>query len=312
MEERLQKVLASAGIASRRVAENYITDGRVKVNGTVVRKLGTKVNLNDMVMVDDKRICRETPGYYLFYKPRGVVTTMNDPEKRRCIADFVSGLPQHVFPVGRLDYNTEGLLLLTNDGELAQRLMHPSGEVDKTYRATVLGIVTDEELDKLRIGVALEDGMTAPATVTLVECAHERNLTTFDITIHEGRNRQVRRMCDAIGHPVRALKRIRFGNLTLTGLTRGKIRELQLSELNKLRKLVGLESIRLPAFKHLQKPTERKNGGKNIRGGAGGKRNALKSNKLQSEKERIEKLYREEEARVFGRSSRRTRVKGRR
>lgn len=241
MEERLQKILAAAGIASRREAEKIITAGRVRVNGKVVTELGSKFDpARTRIMVDGKPIKAESKAYYMFYKPRGVVTTMSDPENRRSIADFVKDLPERVFPVGRLDYNTEGLLLLTNDGTLAQALMHPSHEVNKTYLVKVPGIVPDEKLDLLRMGIKLEDGMTAPAVVNLRSYEHEHNFTLFDITIHEGRNRQVRRMCDAIGFPVRDLKRIKMGPLTLSNLGRGKFRELTDGELLALKKAAKL------------------------------------------------------------------------
>ena len=237
MEERLQKILAAAGVASRREAEKIITAGRVRVNGKVVTELGSKFDPDKVrIAVDGKPIKAETKAYYLFYKPRGVVTTMSDPQNRRSIADFVQDLPERVFPVGRLDYNTEGLLLLTNDGAL----MHPSHEVNKTYLVKVPGIVPDDKLDMLRVGVKLEDGLTAPAVVNLRTYDHEHNFTLFDITIHEGRNRQVRRMCDAIGFPVRELKRIKLGPLTLSNLSRGKFRELSDSELAALKKAAKL------------------------------------------------------------------------
>ena len=178
MEERLQKVLASAGVASRREAEKYILAGRVKVNGKIVKELGTKVGEKAFILVDGKPIKREKKAYYLFYKPRGVVTTMTDPQGRRTVADFAKDLPERVFPVGRLDYNTEGLLLLTNDGDLAQKLTHPKHEVNKTYRVTVPGLVPQDKLDLLRIGVKLEDGMTAPAIVTLIGYDNEKSNTT--------------------------------------------------------------------------------------------------------------------------------------
>ncbi len=234
MEERLQKVLAAAGVASRREAEKIILAGRVKVNGKLVTELGTKVDPKALVSVDGKNIHREPKVYVLFYKPRGVVTTMKDPEGRPCIADHVKNLGARVFPVGRLDYNTEGLLLLTNDGRLAQMLTHPSHEFGKTYEVTVLGIVPQEKLDLLRLGVELEDGVTAPALVTLRGYDHERDLTSFTITIHEGRNRQVRRMCDFIGYPVRKLMRTKMGPLSLQGMKRGDCRELDEFELTKL------------------------------------------------------------------------------
>lgn len=241
MEERLQKILAAAGIASRREAEKIIIAGRVRVNGKVVKELGSKYDASKVkISVDGKSIVAEHKVYYLFYKPRGVVTTMSDPQNRRSIADFVQNLPERVFPVGRLDYNTEGLLLLTNDGALAQALMHPSHEVNKTYLVKVPGIVPQEKLDVLRIGVKLEDGMTAPAVVNLRDYDHERGFTLFDITIHEGRNRQIRRMCDAIGFPVRDLKRVRLGSLQLSNLGRGKFRELSADELSQLKKAAKL------------------------------------------------------------------------
>ena len=241
MEERLQKVLAQAGVASRREAEEYITAGRVKVNGKVVKELGTKVGPDAFIMVDGHPIERERKTYLLFYKPRGVVTTMKDPEGRKSIADYVKDIPQRVYPVGRLDYNTEGLLLLTNDGELAQAMTHPSHEVNKIYEVTVPGIVPQEKLDLLRVGVKLEDGMTAPALVDLVGYDYEKNLTRFNVTIHEGRNRQVRRMCDHIGFPVRYLRRVQMGTLTLDGLRRGDCRELFNEEIENLRIACGLK-----------------------------------------------------------------------
>ena len=241
MEERLQKVLAQAGVASRREAEEYITAGRVKVNGKVVKELGTKVGPDAFIMVDGHPIRRERKTYLLFYKPRGVVTTMKDPEGRKTIADYVKDIPQRVYPVGRLDYNTEGLLLLTNDGELAQAMTHPSHEVNKVYEVTVPGIVPQEKLDLLRVGVKLEDGMTAPAMVDQTGYDYEKNLTRFNVTIHEGRNRQVRRMCDYIGFPVRYLRRVQMGTLTLDGLRRGDCRELFNEEIDALRVACGLK-----------------------------------------------------------------------
>ncbi|MEG0797368.1 MAG: pseudouridine synthase [Acidaminococcaceae bacterium] len=239
MEERLQKVLAAAGIASRREAEKIILAGRVKVNNKLVTALGTKVDEKAFITVDGKGIKQEKKVYYLLYKPRGVVTTMVDPEGRCTVASLIEDLPERVFPVGRLDYNTEGLLLLTNDGALTQKLTHPKHEVNKSYNVIVPGLVSDEKLDLLRMGVKLEDGLTAPATVDLVEYDHERNLTVFNISIHEGRNRQIRRMCDFIGFPVRQLKRYKLGNLTLNGLRRGECRPLYEDELKALLKLAN-------------------------------------------------------------------------
>ena len=239
MEERLQKILAAAGIASRREAEKIILAGRVKVNGKLIKELGAKFGPKAFITVDGNPIKNEKKVYYIFYKPRGVVTTMEDPRGRRTVADFLSNLTERVFPVGRLDYNTEGLLLLTNDGELAQNLTHPKNEINKSYRVAVVGIVPQEKLDLLRLGVRLEDGLTAPAIVDLVEYDHEKNLSVFNITIHEGKNRQIRRMCDYIGYPVRQLKRYKIANLTLTSLKKGQYRQLFEEELTALFKAVG-------------------------------------------------------------------------
>lgn len=233
MEERLQKLLAAAGVASRREAERMILAGRVAVDGKVITELGSKYDASKCkIEVDGKAIAAgEEKMYYIFNKPKGVVTTMKDEHGRKCIADFTQDLPVRVYPVGRLDFNTEGLLLLTNDGELAQALMHPSREVGKTYVARVEGVVPKEKLELLAKGVRLEDGMTAPAKVKLRSCDLAKKQTIFELTIHEGRNRQVRRMCDAIGHPVLELQRIQEGPLCLNNLGKGKLRELTVNEL---------------------------------------------------------------------------------
>lgn len=233
MEERLQKILASAGVASRREAERMILAGRVAVDGVIINELGSKFDASKCkIAVDGKDIAAtEEKMYYIFNKPKGVVTTMKDEHGRKCIADFVQDLPVRVYPVGRLDFNTEGLLLLTNDGELAQALMHPSHEVGKTYVARVEGVVSREQLQQLEKGVRLEDGMTAPAKAKLRSCDPGKKQTIFELTIHEGRNRQVRRMCDAVGHPVLELQRIKEGPLALNNLPKGKLRELTVNEL---------------------------------------------------------------------------------
>ena len=238
MRERLQKFLAKAGVSSRREAEKLISAGRVSVNGRLTTQLGSRVDpAADKIFVDGKMVKAREKCYYLFYKPRGVVTTLSDPEGRASISDYIQDLPERVFPVGRLDYNTEGVLLLTNDGELSQLLTHPKHKVDKTYRVGALGMIDDSLLDKLRLGIELEDGMTAPAVVNLVEYRPEKGMTVFDITIHEGRNRQVRRMCDAIGHCVRTLKRTKFAGLSVAGLKRGGVRELGEYEIARLYEL---------------------------------------------------------------------------
>lgn len=238
MVERLQKIISQAGIASRRHAEKLITDGRVTVNGRVVTELGTKVEpRKDKVAVDGKAIAGEKYVYILLHKPKGVVTTLNDPQKRKTVVDLIRDIPERIYPVGRLDYNTEGLLLLTNDGELTNSLIHPSRKIRKVYLAIVEGIPQEEKLDRFRVGMKLEDGMTAPALVNIVDVDRERNLTALEIVIHEGKNRQIRRMCEKIGHPVKQLKRIKFAFLDLQGVRRGSYRFLTPTEVDELKKL---------------------------------------------------------------------------
>ena len=233
--ERLQKVLATRGWGSRRVCEDLITSGRVTVNGEVA-VLGRRVDTeHDLVEVDGVPI-GVRPGlvYYLLNKPEGVVTTAHDPQGRPTVVQLVPPEPR-VYPVGRLDVATEGLLLLTNDGELANRIAHPSHGVEKEYLATVRGNVGGGGLRRLRDGVELDDGMTAPAKVSQPEPGLLR------ITIHEGRNRQVRRMCEAIGHPVVRLVRVRIGPLRDAALRPGTWRELEQRELKAL-----VESVTSP------------------------------------------------------------------
>ena len=234
--ERLQKVISQAGVASRREAEKLIQEGRVVVNGKVVIELGTKVDINkDKVSVDGKKITSQENIYILMNKPKGIITSVKDDRGRKTVIDLLEGVSQRVYPVGRLDYNTEGVLLLTNDGELTNSLIHPKYKIYKTYIAKVQGIPSEDELDVLRIGVKLEDGITAPAKVNILDIDPSRNLTTFEIMIHEGKNRQVRRMCDAIGYPVKNLKRTKFASLTLEGLRRGQYRLLSLDEVENLK-----------------------------------------------------------------------------
>lgn len=240
MTERLQKVISRAGIASRRHAEELITGGRVTVNGKVVSELGVKVEpRKDIVAVDGKPLAAEKKYYILLYKPKGVLTTLHDPEGRKTVAELIGDIPARLYPVGRLDYNTEGLLILTNDGPLTYALTHPSHNIQKSYIAEVVLKPTEEKLDRLRMGIKLEDGMTAPAKVRLLEYDHEKNVSKLELVIHEGRNRQVRRMCEAIGHPVNKLKRVKFAFLTLEGLSRGRYRHLLPEEILELKRLAA-------------------------------------------------------------------------
>jgi 23S rRNA pseudouridine2605 synthase len=234
--ERLQKVLAQAGVASRRKCEEYIEAGRVQVNDKTVTTLGVKVDpAVDAIKVDGRPINRQRMQYLLFNKPKGVITSTTDPEGRNVVSDYIKDVKERVYPVGRLDYDSEGILLLTNDGELANLLTHPRHHVPKTYHVTVKGVPHGDLLDKLRAGIKLEDGVTAPAEVEYVDINPEKNETIVSITIHEGRNRQVRRMFDAISYPVIKLKRIQFGTLLLAGLQRGKHRALSKTEIEELR-----------------------------------------------------------------------------
>ena len=234
---RLQKYLAHAGVASRRAAEELIVRGQVRVNGKVVRELGTSVEESDEVAVNGKIVSLPTKHTYIvLHKPLGVVTTMRDPQGRRTVSDLLpKGLPR-IVPVGRLDYDTSGVLLLTNDGELAHVLTHPRFGVEKTYRAVVKGQLSADELDRLRRGMRLEEARAAGARVKVVASPGDR--TVLDITIHEGRNRQVRRMLEAVGHPVRELRRLRFGPIVLGTLAPGRTRPATARELVRLRELV--------------------------------------------------------------------------
>lgn len=241
--ERLQKRLAHAGVASRRQAEQMILDGQVTLNGEIVTILGTRVQPQDKVAVKGKLLSvpAEALVYYLLHKPTGVITSAKDPQGRETVIDLLQEIPQRVYPVGRLDYDTSGILVLTNDGELAHRLMHPSYGVEKTYRVGVKEEIPRFALKQLREGVVLEDGKTAPAKVREVTRSGEGSLFFFDITIHEGRNRQVRRMFAQIGYPVLRLKRICFGPLQLDpSLSPGKYRALSETEVQELRRVVQL------------------------------------------------------------------------
>lgn len=238
---RLQKILAQAGVASRRAAEEMILAGRVRVNGKVITELGTKADPSeDRIEVDGKPITAvEKKVYYVLNKPVGYVSTMKDPQGRPSLADLTSGVKERVFPVGRLDYDTSGILIVTNDGELAHLLAHPKKEIDKFYKAKVRGVPTEKELEKLRKGILLDDGITAPARVRILSI--HKNNAWLEIIIHEGRNRQVRRMCEAVGYPVLKLKRVRIGTLEAGELKPGELRRLTDKEIDKLKILTGLE-----------------------------------------------------------------------
>ncbi|MDQ0271130.1 pseudouridine synthase [Cytobacillus purgationiresistens] len=237
--ERLQKVIAHAGIASRRKAEQLIAEGHVKVNGQIVKEQGVKVSPSDKVEVDSIPVEREQPVYFLLYKPRGVLSAVSDDKGRPVVTDYFSEVEQRVYPVGRLDYDTSGLLIMTNDGDFANLLMHPKSEVEKVYVTKVKGIPSKEALRKLQKGVKLEDGKTAPAKTKVLSTDKKKQTAIIEIIIHEGRNHQVRRMMEAVGHPVLKLKRERYASLTLQGLTAGEGRELTAHEVKQLRAIAS-------------------------------------------------------------------------
>jgi len=238
--QRLQKLLASAGIASRRHSEELILDGRVAVNGKVVRELGTKADpMRDRIEVDGRPLPKPSEKVYLvLHKPQGYVTTVKDPRRRRTVMDLVPEVPG-MHPVGRLDYDTSGVLLMTNDGDFTLAMTHPRFGLPKTYHATLRGRPSELALQKLREGIVLEDGPTQPAEV--IRLGHEGGSTQVQITIHEGRNRQVRRMFEAIGHPVLRLKRVGVGPVKLGDLAPGQVRPLGPDEVETLFRLARNE-----------------------------------------------------------------------
>lgn len=235
--ERLQKVMAHAGVASRRKSEEWIKSGRVKVNGKVVTELGTQVSRQDTVEVDDVQIEREQPVYYLLNKPRGVLSTVSDDKDRKTVMDLLEGVKQRVYPIGRLDYDTTGILLLTNDGEFAHLLMHPSHEIEKTYVAKVKGQITKQDLQKIQSGIVINGRKTAPAKGRILSVDKKKNVSMVELTIHEGQNHQVKKMFKAAGYPVEKLKREKYGQLDLLGLQPGEWRELKNHEIQKLYQL---------------------------------------------------------------------------
>jgi pseudouridine synthase len=252
---RLQKIISQAGIASRRAGEKLIAEGRVTVNGHTVLEMGTRADPSrDDIRVDGRRIKPpERHRYILLYKPAGYMTTRSDPQRRRTVIDLLRGVKEYVYPVGRLDYDTEGLLLLTNDGDLAAKLTHPRHEVDRTYDARVAGMPDDEAVERLRRGIPLDGRRTMPADVLLINKGRRDEDGVLLVTIREGRNRQVRRMLEAVGHPVRSLKRIRFGPISDRRLKPGDWRELTVDEVEKLKKWKsGKVSRKVKSKKHVE------------------------------------------------------------
>ncbi|MGE5357942.1 MAG: pseudouridine synthase [Bacteroidales bacterium] len=263
--ERLQKILSAAGVASRRAAEKLIVEGRVSVNGATVTELGSRADPQvDDIRVDGRRIAKPRRRYIALYKPRGYVSTRSDPEHRPTVIELVGG-EDYLYPVGRLDYDSEGLLLLTNDGELAERLTHPRYGVEREYEARVRGVPEPNDIRRLEQGVIVEGRRTAPAKVHLVETGRgaRGDQAVLSVVLHEGRTRQVRNMCDAVGHPVVRLRRVRVGPILIEGLKPGTFRELSAAEVAALQRAAGMERPAKKTMPQHAAPAER-------RGEAGG------------------------------------------
>ncbi len=239
---RLQKYLAHAGVASRRASEELIKNGKVTVNNIVVTTLGTQIDPEkDRVIVDGRPIIfREQKAYLLLNKPRGYISSVKDPQGRPTVMHLLSGIKERVYPVGRLDFDTEGLLLMTNDGQVAHRITHPRYKVTKKYRVKTRGIPSLEKIKKLESGISLPEGKTSAARVNVVKKDDASRWAVLEIEIHEGKKRQVRRMFEAIGYPVTRLKRIQLSFLTLEGVPAGKYRHLSEKEIIRLKKELGL------------------------------------------------------------------------
>lgn len=235
-KERLQKVMASCGVASRRKCEEYIAAGRVQVNGSVVTELGTKVSKRDRIELDGKELMKQQLVYYVLYKPTGYLTAVTDKLGRRVVMDLIDSETKktRIFPIGRLDYDTSGVLLLTNDGDLSYRLTRSAKEIEKVYQVRVNGIIDQPAVTKLIKGVMIDGKMTKRAKVEVLDIDKENSSTLLKLTITEGRNRQVRKMCEAVGYEVKKLKRVSFGGVTLDGLGVGEYRELKPHEVKVL------------------------------------------------------------------------------
>ncbi len=235
-KERLQKVMAACGVASRRKCEEIILAGRVKVNGATVTELGTKVSKKDDILVDGKSINKQQLVYYVLYKPTGYLTAVSDNLGRRTVMDLIDNETKktRIFPVGRLDYDTSGVLLLTNDGDLSYKLTRSQREIEKVYQVRVNGIINQEAVTKLIKGVMIDGVMTKRAKVEVLDLDKKNQSSLLVLTITEGRNRQVRKMCEAVGFEVKKLKRLSFGGVTLDGLRIGEYRQLKPHEVKVL------------------------------------------------------------------------------
>lgn len=237
---RLHRFLAQCGIASRRKAEEIIAEGRITINGELITEQGVKVNPGDVVMMDEKQVSPPDPRLYLLNKPIGIVTTMDDDRGRRAIADLIPSSAQGIKPVGRLDMNTTGLIFLTNDGDLAHRLSHPRYGIEKEYIATVQGVPSDKLLQRLSRGITIDGEKTAESKWEFIGTVKNENQARLRIILHEGRNRQIRKMVESVGHPVITLRRVRIGNYTIKGMEEGELRLIGKKDHDALRKKLGL------------------------------------------------------------------------
>ncbi|WP_164683650.1 pseudouridine synthase [Streptococcus hyointestinalis] len=231
---RINKYIAHAGVASRRKAEELIKNGHVTINGTVVDNLATQVKASDRVEIDGSPIYNEEKVYYLLNKPRGVISSVSDEKGRKTVVDLLPEVRERIYPVGRLDWDTSGLLILTNDGDFTDKMIHPRNEIDKVYLARVKGIATKENLRPLTRGVMVDGKKTKPAHYHIVKVDKDKNRSVVELTIHEGRNHQVKKMFEEVGLLVDKLSRIRFGTLDLAGLRPGEFRKLSKKEISQL------------------------------------------------------------------------------
>lgn len=240
--ERLQKIIAHSGICSRRKAEELILAGKVKVNGEVIRELGYKADFNDEIMVDNRPITTEEKVVYMLNKPKNVISSVSDDKGRKCVTDLVES-KYRLYPLGRLDYDSSGLILLSNDGELMQKLIHPKYEVEKVYEVKIDGLISDNEIKKLEKGVKIDDYISAPAKITLTYRNNNRKTSSLLVCIHEGKNREIRKMFETVGYKVIRLHRIKEGNLELGDLKSGEYRQLKPFEIKKLKRYLDRSDL---------------------------------------------------------------------
>ncbi len=235
--ERLQKAIANSGYTSRRKAEELISQGHVSVNGQIITEMGFKVKQGDFIEIDGKSLDHDNKVYYLLYKPKGVITSVKDDKGRTCVTDLMIDVKERIYPVGRLDYDTTGLLIMTNDGELANLIMHPSSHLDKIYEVTIDGLISGESLHQLEKGIFLDGSKTMPCKIKVTNKDIEHKTTMLMIRLQEGKYRQVKRMFELVGHKVKRLHRMSVGNLNLKGLRPGEYRRLKPQEVKDLRNM---------------------------------------------------------------------------